>query len=123
MPDRLNQVVSSEPSLGTPHAHYEKVITDGSLGAATTYDINCPNLPTGVKSITISGYFTCNTTGGCIVTENTAGNSYRYDFVQAAGNQGGLGCDVVVNADKKVRLVTGVGSYTGINTWITQYHI
>ena len=47
--DRLNQVVSGEPSLGTPHWHHETLENNSSRTNTTiTYT---PNVPTGSKLI------------------------------------------------------------------------
>jgi len=54
MPDKLNQVVASEPSLGTLHPHYKELITNAGYAVAgyTTIDPTA-ELPAGATMLYI----------------------------------------------------------------------
>lgn len=54
MPDRLNQVVSGEQSLGTWHDHYARLITNAAPGAEGYYDVDASGqTPPGAKKLYI----------------------------------------------------------------------
>jgi hypothetical protein len=52
MPDRLNQIVSGEPSLGSLHAHYYRLVTGGDPSGAGYTTVDCSaQVPSGTTTV------------------------------------------------------------------------
>ena len=123
MPDRLNQVVSSEPSLGTPHAHQYQFITAGSqVVGFTDYDL-AAQLPVGTKMVWVWGYWNMAGGVGYIYVENSAGVPGGLSLNPSAAVQGAVSGLVIFNGDRKIRIIVGAFNATAMNFFISPYWI
>jgi hypothetical protein len=117
-----NPLIAGEPSLGTPHPHSVQFITAGAQNVGTQdYDL-AANYPIDIKMLWVWGYWTTGAGGGgYIYVENSAGLPGGIGFTPSAAVPGQVFGLVVLNADRKVRLLVGNNNASAMNFYAQPY--
>ena len=121
MPDRLNQVVSSEPSLGTPHAMGTVYAPYSAASiAAGTVTVTVSNIPTGTKAVWV--WFDALYSAEGTVSIQTVGGVSFLSASEKINQYGNGGCLIPIDSNKQFKLVNNT-ALTSLNMKVTGYWI
>ena len=129
MPDRLNQVVAGEPSLGKRHPHIYQfaanIYTNTSPVGGTFYTVTVSGLPAGTKAVEITGYINNGASGSELrwrpygSSDTSAQSTHRCIAMSStAGVYGNFVATVTVDASGRFEVVA---TDSGIDIYIRGY--